>query len=284
MLIDYIILMVAIFSVSWASILVLLSNAPGIVCAFWRMTLSSIITLFLTSIKNKEIKVVLNIPIIFSGISLAIHFSFWMESLYKIPVALSTTIVNLHPIFSTIIGSLIREKIKRIHLIGIITAIIGAAIMVKVWEISTEIEYLGIIYALIGALSFSTYLSINKISRKNMDTLTLTTGVYGIGGLTTLIYIMINKINFIIYPQSTWIYIILITMIPMLMGHTLLNYLLRNLGLVIVAVSTLGEPIGSTVLAYTILKQKIDLTQIFGMMTTLAGIFITTLSERKINQ
>ncbi|MEM3541989.1 MAG: DMT family transporter, partial [Candidatus Methanomethylicia archaeon] len=201
-----------------------------------------------------------------------------------IPVALSTTIVNLHPIFSTIIGSLIREKIKRIHLIGIITAIIGAAIMVKVWEISTEIEYLGIIYALIGALSFSTYLSINKISRKNMDTLTLTTGVYGIGGLTTLIYIMINKINFIIYPQSTWIYIILITMIPMLMGHTLLNYLLRNLGLVIVAVSTLGEPIGSTILAYTILKQKIDLTQIFGMMTTLAGIFITTLSERKINQ
>lgn len=284
MLINYVVLTIAVFSISWASILVLLSNAPGIVCAFWRMILSSIITLFAIYIRSKEVKIVLNIPIVFSGISLAIHFSFWMESLYKIPIALSTTIVNLHPIFSTLIGSLIGEKIKRIHLIGIITAIMGAAIMVKVWEINMEIDYVGILYALIGALSFSIYLSINKVSRRNIDTLTLTMGVYGIGGITTLIYMIINKVNFIVYSQSTWIYIILITIIPMLMGHTLLNYLLRNLGLITVAVSTLGEPIGSTILAYTILKQKVDSTQVLGMMTTLIGILITILSERRINQ
>lgn len=284
MFVNYIILVIAIFSISWSSILVLLSNAPGIVCAFWRMILSSIITLFIKFIKDKNIKIEVKPPILFSGLSLAIHFSFWMESLYKIPVALSTTIVNLHPIFSTLIGLLIGEKVNRQRIIGIITALIGTIIVVELWSSETQIDYIGVLYALIGAVSFSIYLSINMIMRKHIDTLTLTICVYGVGGFTTLIYIIMKEINFTSYPQSSWIYITLITLIPMLMGHTLLNYLLKNLGLITVAISTLGEPIGSAILAYTILNQKIDLMKILGMMMTLIGIFITIRNRSLTNE
>jgi len=281
---EYIVLVTAIISISLASILVVLSNAPGIVCAFWRMTLSSIITFIAIIVKDRKIRISLNPLIIFSGLSLAIHFSFWMESLYRIPIALSATIVNLHPIFSTVISPLIGEKICKRDVIGMITAIIGAIIMVKVWEVNVEIDYFGVIYALIGALSFSAYFSINKISRRRMDTLNLTAWVYGIGGIITLIYIMMNRINFTAYPESTWVNIILMTIIPMLMGHTLLNYLLKYLGLLTIAVSTLGEPVGSTILAYTILNQKIDLIQIWGMIITLIGIFITLFNGEEFNQ
>jgi drug/metabolite transporter (DMT)-like permease len=58
------------------------------------------------------------------------------------------------------------------------------------------------------------------------------------------------------------------------MGHTLLNYLLRSLGLITVATSTLGEPIISTILAYMILGQTIDGIKMLGMMITLMGIYL----------
>lgn len=274
---DYIILGIAVFSVSWASIFVVLSNAPGIVCAFWRMTLSSILTLLIMVVSG-EYKWIFkfNPLIVISGLSLAIHFTFWMESLRMIPVALSTTIVNLHPIFSSIIGKFMGERISRKRLTGIFTSIIGSTIMVtgvRGLNIS-EISFPGVIYALIGAASFSIYLSANKSLRKEMSTQALTTFVYGIGGIVTLTYILANNINFTSYTINTWIYITLLTIIPMLMGHTLLNYLLRSLGLITVATSTLGEPIISTILAYIVLGQTIDNIKILSMIVTLIGIYL----------
>ncbi|MCS7369585.1 MAG: DMT family transporter [archaeon GBS-70-058] len=274
---DYIILGIAVFSVSWASIFVVLSNAPGIVCAFWRMTLSSILTLLIMVVSG-EYKWIFkfNPLIVISGLSLAIHFTFWMESLRMIPVALSTTIVNLHPIFSSIIGKFMGERISGKRLTGIFTSIIGSTIMVtgvRGLNIS-EISFPGVIYALIGAASFSIYLSANKSLRKEMSTQALTTFVYGIGGIVTLTYILANNINFTSYTINTWIYITLLTIIPMLMGHTLLNYLLRSLGLITVATSTLGEPIISTILAYIVLGQTIDNIKILSMIVTLIGIYL----------
>jgi len=214
--------------------------------------------------------------IVISGLSLAIHFTFWMESLRMIPVALSTTIVNLHPIFSSIIGKFMGERISGKRLTGIFTSIIGSTIMVtgvRGLNIS-EISFPGVIYALIGAASFSIYLSANKSLRKEMSTQALTTFVYGIGGIVTLTYILANNINFTSYTINTWIYITLLTIIPMLMGHTLLNYLLRSLGLITVATSTLGEPIISTILAYIVLGQTIDNIKILSMIVTLIGIYL----------
>jgi len=274
---DYIILGIAVFSVSWASIFVVLSNAPGIVCAFWRMTLSSILTLLIMVVSGKYKWIFkFNPLIVISGLSLAIHFTFWMESLRMTPVAISTTIVNLHPIFSAIIGKFMGEKISGKRLTGIFTSIIGSTIMVtgvRGLNIS-EITFPGVIYALIGAVSFSIYLSANRSLRKEMSTQALTTFVYGIGGIVTLTYILANNINFTSYTINTWIYITLLTIIPMLMGHTLLNYLLRSLGLITVATSTLGEPIISTILAYIVLGQTIDNIKILSMIVTLIGIYL----------
>lgn len=282
-MIDYIILSIAVFSISWASILVILSNAPGIICAFWRMIISSIITLIVIFIKKIPLK--LNVQTIASGLSLAAHFSFWMESLYKIPVSLSTTIVNLHPIFSAMIGTLMGESMNKKRALGIIISLIGSTIMVGVSEISIEENHIGILYALIGAISMSLYLSINRLLRERMDVLNLTFQVYMVGGISILSYILINNIEVTSYPQITWIYITLIALIPMLMGHTLLNYLIKKLGLITVAVSTLGEPIGATILAYIILHQSVDVNKIIGMTMTLIGIFITIIGGmNKVNR
>jgi drug/metabolite transporter (DMT)-like permease len=59
---------------------------------------------------------------------------------------------------------------------------------------------------------------------------------------------------------------------PQLMGHSSLNYALRYLPTTFVAIVTLGEPIGSTVLAFIILREQPSFATLIGGTLILTGI------------
>jgi drug/metabolite transporter (DMT)-like permease len=59
-----------------------------------------------------------------------------------------------------------------------------------------------------------------------------------------------------------------------LIGHTTFNWALKYLPASIVAVAILGEPIGSTILAYFILGEGLTVWKIVGGISIFAGIFV----------
>ena len=79
------------------------------------------------------------------------------------------------------------------------------------------------------------------------------------------------------YQQSTYIYLILLAIFPQLIGHSALNWSLRYVTATMVAVFVLGEPIGSSILAYFFLNETVTLIQIFGGILILSGIFLSLL-------
>ena len=64
-------------------------------------------------------------------------------------------------------------------------------------------------------------------------------------------------------------------LVPQLLGHSSFNWALARLPATFVAVATLGEPIGSTLLAYVLLGEVPTLLKILCGAVTLAGIVIT---------
>jgi drug/metabolite transporter (DMT)-like permease len=58
------------------------------------------------------------------------------------------------------------------------------------------------------------------------------------------------------------------------MGHTTFNWALKHLPASMVAITTLGEPIGSTIMAYLILGEGLTLWKIFGGISIFSGILI----------
>ncbi len=278
-------LALAIISVSWASIIVLLSGAPGIICALWRLIFSSILTWIGISINrdrlnlNKEVVLLTFI----SGICLAMHFTFWMESLFMVPVAVSTTIVNLHPLISALISILIlKEKPRKIQLIGTVIAIIGVALMTKASiKVKGEVGVIGLVYAFIGAITVSIYFAIGRKLRRKMNTLPYTGMVYSWASISLLPYTLIIQLNIVNYEIKTWLAFIALAIIPMMLGHTMLNYALKYLSLIAVTTVTLGEPIGATILASILLEQHITFDIAIAMIITLTGILLTIMGEQK---
>jgi len=73
----------------------------------------------------------------------------------------------------------------------------------------------------------------------------------------------------------------LLAFIPQLIGHSTYNWALRYMPAAFVAVTTLGEPIGSTILAFIILQEQPGWIKIVGGIFILAGIYLAGRVEKQ---
>ena len=78
------------------------------------------------------------------------------------------------------------------------------------------------------------------------------------------------------FSGMTYVWILLLALIPQLIGHTTFNWVLRYLPVTLVAITTLGEPIGSAVLAYFILKEMPASLTLLGGVLILIGIYVSS--------
>ncbi len=78
------------------------------------------------------------------------------------------------------------------------------------------------------------------------------------------------------YHWLTYVWILLLALVPQLIGHSTYNWALAYLSAAFVAVMTLGEPIGSSILAYFILQEAPTAAVIAGGVLILIGIYLST--------
>ncbi|ADN51223.1 DMT family transporter [Vulcanisaeta distributa] len=279
----YIILAVAVTAISWASILILLSGAQPIAVAFWRTAIAAAVLSPLLIIERKNNAYAPSINeltlMVVSGIALATHFMTWIESLYLTTVAASTTLVSTYPIFTLAMGRLIGERVGKRSIIGTLTAFLGIVLItVPEFYVNTK-ALIGDLLALAGAVSGAVYFLIGRFIRVKASLATYTVPVYSVSAVTTLIVGLIMHTRFWPYPLYTWFYISMIVLGPMLLGHTLLNYSLRYSRAITVTTSTLGEPIGASLLAFAIFHQVPQALTIVGIVITLLGIYMVVSEE-----
>ena len=76
-----------------------------------------------------------------------------------------------------------------------------------------------------------------------------------------------------------YLWFLMLAVIPQLIGHTSFNWSLRYLSAAYVSISLLGEPIGSTILAYLFLQETPTALKVFGAILILIGIYVASRSE-----
>lgn len=273
--------MVAVIVVSWSSILSILSDAEAIAIAFWRTTIASaLLSPYLVTrnidnkIGRKEVCLIVS-----AGAMLSLHFVAWIQSLFLTSVAASTTLVSTYPLFAAMISRKIGDRLSFMSLAGIAVALLGIFIITTPTFGVTSNEVLGNLLAFIGSLSGAIYFSIGRLLRRKLRLLSYTLPVYATSSLFTLAVGTSMGARLLSYPVYTWGYLIAIAAGPMLAGHTLLNYALRYSRAVTVTTSTLGEPIGASLLAWLVLSQVPKLNVIVGMGVTLLGIYLVVKEE-----
>ncbi len=259
--------LVVFISISSASILVLLSGAGAAPCAFWRLALSFIILLVINLFIGEKIvysdKKIIGYCLV-SGMFLALHFLSWMESLFYLPVSISVTIVDSFPLYNLLLDYvLFKERIRIVQVIGLFMGFTGVVLLVNPATSPTSYSLKGVILAFIGAVAATGYFSAGRLARRKISLLQYVIPAYGFAALFLLFYALIAGTALTGFTLTTYGYFVLLAILPMLGGHTLMNYLLKYMKSSTVSVISLSEPVGASILAYVFLNQALSLYQAF---------------------
>lgn len=271
----FLLLPIGVLAASTASIFIKLCDAPAIIIATYRMVFASLILLPYVLYKRgampwgrREVG-----WLILSGFFLSLHFAFWIGSLKYTSVASSVVLVTTYPIFVGIGSRLFLKEPMGLYLtFGIILSVLGSG-LISYGDMTISREALmGDGLALLGALTASGYFLVGRKMRRNQDLLSYIFPVYSTAGFFLILFSLVSQKNFFGYSSTTYFFLLLLALIPQLIGHTTINWALKYLPASMVAITYLGEPVGSTLLAYFILREGLTPWKAFGGMLILAGI------------
>jgi drug/metabolite transporter (DMT)-like permease len=273
----YLLLPVGILAVSTASIFIKLCDAPVLVIAAYRMMLASLMLVPFACYKKtwrgwEKDKIGW---LLLSGLFLSLHFAFWIVSLKCTSVASSVVLVTTHPIFVGIGGWLfLKERLGLNLTFGTAFSVLGSG-LIGYGDMSLSKEALiGDGLAVLGAVAASGYLLVGRKMRKDRNLISYIFPVYSTAGLILILFALIFQQPYFGYSSSTYFYLFLLALVPQLIGHTTFNWALKYLPASVVAITILGEPIGSTLLAYFILAEGLTIWKVMGGISIFAGILI----------
>ena len=286
----YAALAVSMAVVSFAAILISLARAqgmPALAIAAMRMGLAALVVAPIAIVRCREEIRGLGAADILRGIGagvlLALHFAFWISSFDYTSVMSSVVFVSTNPLFVGLASVLLlKERVGRGTVIGIIVAVTGGAIVgfADVSQAGPQ-SLRGDILALLGAVCASGYLLLGRSLRKRIS-LSLYVGMaYTIAAVVLLGLVAVTRTPLAGYPVWSYAWAVLLALGPQLLGHTSYNWALKYVSATLVTITLLAEPIGATLLAIPILGQVPSALRIGGGALILAGIFVAARAEAR---
>lgn len=294
----YMLIMVAIISGGSASLmakLMLNNGVPPIAMAFFRLFFASIIMLpfrpFRIGEDNKRLinlsfsktnkadsimgKKILFLPML-AGFLLACHFVLWFYSLDYTSLFVSTTMVNLQPVFMVFFAYLIfGEKTERFGLIAIAIAI-GGSILMGLKD-SSSMENLknpmfGNALALISALCLCFYMICGRAIRHKIDLIPYTFMVYGYCSIFLFIAAIVTGTKLLGYDKVNYLLALGLAIFPTLLGHSIYNWAIKYVPSSVISMGFLAHALFSAVWGIIFFSQIPSTITIIGGAFVMSGI------------
>lgn len=251
--------------------------APPIAIAALRVGIASLV---LFAIGWRELRGLLQIPrrdrplVVFSGALLAIHFGSWIASLSFTSTAASVALVCTNPIFAAVFGTLLGDRVTRREIVGIAIAALGCATLAGGdWSAGGD-ALIGDGLALIGAASAAAYLVVGRRLRASVPLVPYLATVNAIAAIALAIAAIALGADLAALPAHSYLASLCGALVASVIGHSLLNAAVRVTPTHLVALAVLGEPIGSSLLAWAAFGEQPPIHAAIGGAIVLAGIAI----------
>lgn len=274
--------LLSVFMLSTAPVIVKFINLSAIEILTWRMGIVSLV-LFpfalkdLPSIHLKHLK-----NILFASLLLFFHFYFWFSGVQKLEVGTAVVIYSTNPIFTALLGHLVigeRFNIKNIVSMGL--SLFGIYFAFSTESGASNLN--GGIQIIFAAIFYSGYLVFSKKNRVGLNNgiytffLNLFTGImaFTFFSIQFLYFSEQGQANFIPDDLSTWKYLILLSILPSILGHTLMVYIIPRYNLNFLSCLKMLSPIAATTMAYFFFNEDVGWKLLIGFILVLSGVLVS---------
>ncbi len=277
----YLAIVIAVVSVSFASIFIRWSESTALVKATYRMALASLFLLPLAlgparselkALSRREILIMLAV-----GVALSVHFATWISSLDYTSVASSVILVNSHPLIVGILSHYItREYMSRGASLGVVLGFAGVLVIAYA-DAGEPTGLLGDLLAFIGGLMTAVYLMSGRRIRQRVPLIPYVFVVYS--SCAAVLLTTTLALEGSLTPRGDigreLLLFLGLALVSTILGHTLYNWALRYLKAPVVSTSLLAEPVGATLLAVVFLQETPSVLVVGGGALALLGIYLT---------
>jgi drug/metabolite transporter (DMT)-like permease len=211
------------------------------------------------------------------GLITALHFLGYIASLSFTTIAQVLAILYTAPVFVTLLAAwLLHEPVKPRKWLGVVIAVAGIAIMVRLEPNMNPRMALGDLLALGSAVAFALYSIAGRAQRARYGLFTYAGTVYGLAALWALPAAILTFSPVGVTSRSL-LAVVAAGLLPLAAGHTLYNAALRRLHATSVNVIATQEVTGGVILGALLLGQIPTLNEVIGAAIALVGIVVVLL-------
>jgi drug/metabolite transporter (DMT)-like permease len=270
----------------FAAIFLKSAHAPGIVTAFHRMAIGTIILIvpFLISLKRSKKKLPIK-GVLFAaigGFCFACDMALWSTGVVMSNATIPTLMANLAPLwvgFGTML--IFGQRHKSGFWIGLLIAISGMFILIhNDMSLNSKVG-MGALLGLFAGFFYGIFYMVSELGRKLIDTLHFLFIFTFSSAIILTIFMLIFGYNFTGYDRYTYLMFLGMGIIVQVCGWFLINYSQGFLPASIVAPTLLGQPVLTAFLAVLLLNEHLTVWHWSGGAVVVLGIYIVHFNRQK---
>lgn len=275
----YLGLFAGLLSIGFSGIFVRWAEAPGTITAFYRMGIAAVVVTipFIWQARDRERN--LTRPglafAILGGLLFALDLTFWTTGIDLSGASKPTLMANTAPLWVGIGSFLIfKERMTATFWVGLIVAMLGAAVVLGVDLLHATEVGLGTFLGLLAAVFYGAYYLVTQRGRSSLNTISY----FWITAASASVFLFLINIflgrSFVGYDRFTIYNFLAIGLIVQVIGWSLINYAQGYLPASIVAPTLLGQPIVTAIIAVILLGETFTMWQIVGGFIVMSGVYI----------
>ncbi|MFI9160115.1 DMT family transporter [Kitasatospora aureofaciens] len=250
---DLLLLAVSIGGISLSGPLISATAAPALAIAFWRNVMSvGALGPYALLRHRAELRGIGRRALLLAvaaGALLAVHFALWMPSLRMTSVASATALVTTTPLWTILLMRLFGVRAPRMVWLGTVVAFAGVLVLTGVDLSMSPRALLGDALALAAGLAAAGYMLLGAEVRRTVSTTAYTLVCYATTAVGLLAICLVTGTRLSGWSAGAWWQIVLLMVAAQLLGHSLSNRVVRNLGPSITSTAILLETPGAALIA-----------------------------------
>ena len=271
-------LLIGILCISIFPVIVRLNLTSGLISAFYRMAIATVIilpfALYRKKLKLENIKMLL--PMMVCGILFASDIAVWNISIQNSSATQATLLTNLSPIWVGVFSLLFLSfRPRKSFWLGTLIALIGMTVFVGVDTIlNLQLDFAFFLGVLSGVL-YALYILVSKSVLEKLEVITFITYSMIFSTIFLLIINVAFGEQFFGFSNKAWISLFVQGIVCQLIAWLLISYSTQKMRATRVSLSLLSQAIFATILAAIFVNEKITNVQMIGSVIILAGIATT---------
>ena len=278
-----IVVMAAVAAAS-SAIFVRLVHASAIAIGFYRLSFAAPIFAVVVFLWHREeLKAITKKQLFGSmlgGLFLAGHYFTWFTAIGHTTIASAVVICNISPIIILIITAVFfREKTTVKAVIGVVVALIGAAIITGGDYSFAGNAIYGDIMAFFGALFYALYFLVGRRMRKDVNAPVYVFIVFTTCWFAFAVGMLATGTPFTGYSTEDYLYLFAFAMVCSIGAHAVFNWCLGHVSPLYISTIETGESIFAAALAALFFAEIPTMWQWIGGGITLCGLLYYNLHD-----